>query len=73
MGSDNFGNLGEARDMFGVIIQGPIINYRPNSPKCPCCGFSVKEQEVRNYNANTQRGDVYCTHCGAKVRSYDGG
>lgn len=43
------------------------------SPNCPNCGAPPSEQEVRNYSMMWHDGDVHCTRCGTRVRSYDAG
>lgn len=55
----------EAVESFAREI-GPWAN-------CPTCDAPPKDQEVRNYDAIWQDGDVYCTHCGSYVRHWDAG
>jgi hypothetical protein len=38
---------------------------------CPHCGAPPADQEVRNYDAIWGDGDVYCTKCDQRVRSWD--
>ncbi len=40
---------------------------------CPHCGADKSHQEVRNYDMMWGDGDVYCTKCGKRVRSWDSG
>lgn len=54
---------------------GHIINSQGIPEKCPntACGSKKLEVEVRNYSAIWHDGDVCCTTCGTKIRSYDAG
>ena len=71
------------RKRFSVPVSGPkttqeewdaIFNPQPdtNLPKCPHCGKHA-EQEVRNFDRTWGDGDVHCTACGKRVRSFDSG
>lgn len=40
---------------------------------CPKCDSPPKEHELRNHDLIWHDGDVYCTRCETRVRSWDAG
>jgi hypothetical protein len=49
------------------------INSRGIPDKCPKCGDSPIQTEVRNYDMAMHDGDVCCSNCGYYIRMYDAG
>lgn len=38
---------------------------------CPKCGSCPQYHEIRNYDIVWGDGDIHCTECGTRVRSFD--
>jgi len=51
----------------------PLILSEHKTPRCPKCGSTAIDHELRNFDRMWGDGEVFCIICNTKVRNVDSG
>lgn len=63
----------EIKSKSATSDEVPDATPKRDRKLCPECGSGPDKHELRNYDMIWHDGDVYCTDCGAHVRTWDAG
>jgi len=67
-----YNRLKELKVLFDFCEACDFVSYG-NHVHCPSCDSPPSQHELRDYSMMWHEGEIYCTKCHARVRSYDAG